>query len=53
MKKICKYAYEYNPKQYECTASRKVDCEYQELDLNPDGSINLIFCIEQKCNEEH
>ncbi len=48
MDNICKYAIDYSGNCFECQGfyDKKIECDKQIKDLNPDGSINIVMCGE-------
>ncbi len=48
MNNICKYAVDYSGDCLECQGfyDKKIECDKQIKDMNPDGSINIVMCGE-------
>lgn len=42
--KVCGLAVDYAGGVWECSGYGRVYCVHQELDRNPDGSVNIVKC---------
>ena len=49
--KICKRVINAGSEMAKCTGYHNHYCDYQEIDFNPDGSVNVVTCKKYLPNE--